>query len=592
MTLRPIAPGEEITVSYHNNCIADRNTRRRANWNKLGFWCRCHHCVEAVEEEATNDIGTAAAGILRAQEKRAFGLAYQRHCRRLFATLHKIQLVGWHWKDWCTILAGAAEHMMEEPDWIRVYYFRRLELEWCEKWLEPSHMRIRDLNVILARLRRMERVADFASISWDFLTSESAQRVFFGEELSSTDRLRGEDCLKALQELQTKERKKKKNLASKKNKARKKANRAQDTDTAQVAPGPTAGPVDDAAIPANPPEEHQDGPSNAGGSALSNEASAATSLPHSQPSSPTQHGESEWALVDDNVAQSATAGTQEIGQDDETRAQDTTPTAVPAPAASDDTTAQTQEATSAIGELSISTAVAPPEALPSQTGDLNPADDAMSRTLSANSTQSSPTGRIQQLSGQIPAGPEPSASPSVSPCDVALPVSPAYETPSPAFSPAANPEDVELPVSPADETPSPASMTPVTNQENFDVAQSPFEGSRQGVPSPNGDISGSHSIQASELLSQVGEFSLDPVVAPQEVLQAAPVDAHEDQQVDTCPDLEQVQSSSDEADYPNIPTPNESSADDNVPDQVVAAQEDTPVPDPSARALEPSKQQS
>lgn len=268
LALRPIAPGDEITVSYHNNCMADRNTRRRANWNKLAFWCKCHHCVGDVEEKATNDIGTAVAGILRGQEKRMYGMAYQRHCRRLFATFHQIQLVGWHWKDWCTVLAGAAEHMMDEPDWIRVYYFRRLELEWCQEWLEPSHLRIRDLNLILARLRRKEQVADFANISWDFLTSESAQRVFFGEDSSPTDRLRGEDCLKALQELQTKERKKKKNLASKKNKARKKANRAQDTDTAQGAPGSIAGPVDDATTPANPPEVHSNGHTiDAGGSA-------------------------------------------------------------------------------------------------------------------------------------------------------------------------------------------------------------------------------------------------------------------------------------------------------------------------------------
>lgn len=135
-------------------------------------------------------------------------------------------------------------------------------------------------------------------------------------------------------------------------------------------------------------------------------------------------------------------------------------------------------------------------------------------------------------------------------------------------------------------------MTPIANPEHFNLAEFLSEAGQQGIFSPKVDIVGSHDIQASEMLSPVDDFSLDPIVAPQEVLQTAPEDALEDQPVDTCPDLEQVQSSSDEADSPNIPTPDESSADDNVPDQEVAPQDDKPVPDPSDAALEPSKQQS
>lgn len=568
MTLRPIAPGDEITVSYHNNCLAGRDWRRRANLNKLGFLCQCQHCVEAVEEETMSDIGTAVAGIFRGQQLGMYGRAYQRHCRSLLAAFHQIQLVGWHWKDWCSILAGAAEHMMTVPDQIRVYYFKRLELQWCQKWLGPSHLRTKDLTIMVARLRQMESVSHFANISWDFLTSESAQRVFFLEDSPPMDRLRGEDCVQALQELQTKERKQKKNLASKKNKARKKTNRPQDTDTAEGDPGQTAGPAGDATIPVNPSEAHPNDFSNdVGGSALSNEVIGAIPMLHSRPNSPTQNEGSEKFIPDDNPGQSATTGTQELEQEHETLAQDTTGTTVPAPAAVDDTTPQIQEMTSATGDLSISTAVAGPEAPPSHTGDPDPADDAISRTLSPNSAHS-PGESAQKVSSQTAANSELPASPNV------------------------DPKDVELPVSPADETSSPASMTPVVNAESLDATQPPSEGSRQDITSPTIDIGGSHSIQASVTLSPDDNLSLDPVPAPKEVLQVASEDGQEDQPVDACPELEQVQSSSDEADDLNIPTPSESSADEIVPDQVAAPQEDTPEPDASARTFEPSKPQS
>ena len=96
--LRPIAPGDEITVSYNDSCIAHRGMRRMALRNKLGFICRCYHCAYAFEEDTLTEIGDCAGSILYGHDQGVYGQSYHRHCRRLFAASQRVQLIGWHWK--------------------------------------------------------------------------------------------------------------------------------------------------------------------------------------------------------------------------------------------------------------------------------------------------------------------------------------------------------------------------------------------------------------------------------------------------------------------------------------------------------------
>lgn len=570
--LRPIAPGDEINVSYHYNCMAGRRMRRQAMQMKLGFQCRCYHCINAADEETMTDIGGFIFGLLYGQEIDMHGRAYHRNCRQLFDAFLRLQLTGWHFKDWCLILAKAAQHL-KDPDWVRIYYFRRLELQWCQKWLGPSHLRTKDLIAEIARIREKEDVATFANISWDFMMSRSAQQVFFPEDSTPNDRLLGKDCIPALQELQAKERRQKKNMANKRNRARKRANKPQHPDVPEAAgPAQVSGPSsDEATISGRFPELHpNDESGDLEGSTLPNEAFPAISSPHTQPNSPKQSESSEMGDIHPSASPSAAGQSHAPEQDEETHVPCQITPIASTTASPANLVDQTQDMTLETEGISAAAGAESPVTLASQIGVLLPPNNAASRTSSPDI----PNTLVEAFQG--------SGSDTV-------------PTPTRSASPVAVPEEADLPFLPNVEASTSASMTPVCSPEDGKVAQSPSEGDPPVIRSPSVGITAPHNIQGSREAPLVENFGPAPLPATEHELPVVSEEDKENHPPDTCPGLDQVQSSSDEGDDFIISTPNELSVHERDPDEPIAAagaQARTPMPVTPPETLLQGKQYS
>jgi hypothetical protein len=106
VSLRPIEPGEELTISYSTIMPGSSTARRQSIQRQFGFQCMCTHCKTGINDMAYAQLGQH---LMKLGEEQAYTSDFWRSAALLMSTLKLLSLDGEITKCAYGIMLRAAE---------------------------------------------------------------------------------------------------------------------------------------------------------------------------------------------------------------------------------------------------------------------------------------------------------------------------------------------------------------------------------------------------------------------------------------------------------------------------------------------------